>query len=216
VGEPDPKQAILEHLARKPDVPPPRFGREARRPPLREGLRLLRDRLRGRHQFLVMFGRVTGYGADPAKVRFVKERGIPGRRLYAVEFEDQWSQPWHWLVAAQQSEAGEWSVGEVAGGGGGWGQSEPRPRRPWLNFCGSWGADGFYGGGAVHTAGADVSRVRLRFRDGLVLEDDVDSGVALFATDRQIQAPVRVELTDRGGTVIAIHMELERHSELEP
>jgi hypothetical protein len=209
VPEHDPRQAVLEHLVRESDVPRPLRWFPGRVAPasLRQGVRLLRGALLRQP---VPFVAAKGFNADPATVQFVKQREIPGRRLFAVSFKDRRGQSWAWLVAAEQDEAGEWSTHGVAGGGGDWSQPELRVRRgPWLNLGCSWGADGFYGGGAIHRAGADVGRVRLRFRDGSVLEDDSERGLALFATGRRIEIPVVVELLDRTGAVIASHTELE-------
>lgn len=36
----------------------------------------------------------------------------------------------------------------------------------------------FHAGGRVHNAGVDVAHVRLRFADGVVLEDDTDQVAA--------------------------------------
>jgi hypothetical protein len=176
------RRAILAHLAWRPvdREPLPRPGGTTRPVP-----------------------RVGGkpFAADPATVRFLKERGIPGRRLFAVTFDDEHGQRWFWLVAAEQDQTGTW----VARGGAGGSGHGPERQEPWVNLAGWWGPGRFYAGGQLLAAGADVARVRLRCAKGLELEDDTDGGVVLFLTDRQKDAPVTVEICNGEGQVLASH-----------
>jgi hypothetical protein len=144
-------------------------------------------------------------------VVFVKERGLPRRRLFAVNFDDDGGQPWHWLVAAEQDDqTGSWTAHAVAGGGGSWGRHDPwHASEPRINLAGGWGANGYYGGGAIHSAGAEVARVRLIFANGLSLEDDAEGDLALFLTDQQVDIPITVEFLDAAGSVLARRVELE-------
>ena len=49
-------------------------------------------------------------------------------------------------------------------------------------------------------------RVRLRFGNGIELDDDVECGWALFFTDRPVERPEAVvELLDATGTAVASH-----------
>jgi hypothetical protein len=60
----------------------------------------------------------TPFTADRATIQFVKERGIPDRRLYAVTFDDQQHDSWFWLIAAERDHTGRWVPFDVAGGSG--------------------------------------------------------------------------------------------------
>jgi hypothetical protein len=211
----DPREAVLEHLARKPRPGPlpqpagqpwPRTPAEV--PPA--------DRPRP-----VAFFRAGGIGADPASVVFLKERGTSNRRLYAVNFDDHQGQPWHWLVAAEQDEhTGSWTARRVAGGGGSWGQHDPwHASEPRLNFCGAWGGEGliktgFHGGGEVHRAGADVARVRLTFANGVALEDDAEADLSLCLTDQRVEMPVTIEFFDSAGNLLARQVHGQAHKEM--
>lgn len=107
-------------------------------------------------------------------------------------------QSWFWLVAAEQDKTGAWLP---RGGAGGSGQG-PERAEPWVNLAGWWGLEGFYAGGEVKAAGAEVARVRLRCADEVELEDDADGGVVLFLTDRPAQTPVTVEICDSNGNIL--------------
>jgi hypothetical protein len=178
--EQDPRRAILDHLAERP----------AEQTPLRRASRTTRP-----------MPRVGGkpFAADPATVRFLKERGIPGRRLFAVTFDDEQGQLWFWLVAAEQDETGTW----VAHGGAGGSEHGPERDEPWVNLAGWWGPGRFYAGGQLLAASPDVARVRLRCANGLEMEDDTDGGVVVFLTDRPTDTPVTVEICNGEGQVVA-------------
>jgi hypothetical protein len=181
--EQGPWPAIVEHLAARPAkrAPVHRSGDPTRPVPSLGG---------------------GPFSADPATVRLLKQRGIPGRRLFAVTFEDeQRRQRWFWLVAAEQDETGAWVA---SGGAGGSGQG-PEREEPWVNLAGWWGQGRFYAGGQVVAASKDVARARLMTADGMELEDDTDCGVVLFLTDRPAHAPVTVDIYDREGQLLASH-----------
>jgi hypothetical protein len=144
----------------------------------------------------------TPFAADLSTVRFVKERRTPDRRLYWLAFEDHDGQPWQWLVAAVESEAGGWLAQDGAGGSG---RGDLERADPWVNLAGWWGLDGFYAGGEIFAAGTEVAMVRLRFPNELILDDDAERGAALFLTDQRVEPPATVEICDRAGTTIASH-----------
>lgn len=182
MGERGPRQAILEHLV----------GRRGR-PAVQRTVR----GTGGLAQPVVLVGGAP-FVADPDSVRFLKERGIPGRRLFAVAFDDERGERWFWLVGAEQDETGAWLARGGAGGSG----LSPERVEPWVNLAGWWGLEGFYAGGEVKPAGADVARVRLRCANEVELEDDADGGVVLFLTDRAAQTPVTVEICDSNGNIL--------------
>ena len=71
---------------------------------------------------------------------------------------------------------------------------------------GSWGRFGFCGGGRVCGATPEIVGVRLRFSNGIELEDDIEHGWTLFFTDRPVERPSAVvELVDATGTAVASH-----------
>jgi hypothetical protein len=141
------------------------------------------------------------YAADSSTVRFVKEHRIPGRRLYWLTLSDTQRRRWRLLAERVEHGTDGWVVsGEAGGTGEGLERTEP-----WLNLAGGWSAHGFYAGGELAAAGAEVARVRLRSANGLVLEDDAEHGVVLFATGHQVEAPLNVEIVDGAGAVVARH-----------
>jgi hypothetical protein len=94
-----------------------------------------------------------------------------------------------------------WIARRITGASG---NGELPSHTPRVNVGGSWGGHGFCGGGRVDAAGADVARVRMRFANGVELEDDTESGWVLFFTDRPVERPnAEVELLDSEGEVVS-------------
>lgn len=140
------------------------------------------------------------FSAERATTQLVKELGDSDRRLAAFTFDDAAARRWFYLVAAERDEHGGWTAHGVGGGCGGM----PQRPAPWLNFCGAWGEGRLYGGGQVHHAGAQLSRVRLTLEDGTQLEDDTAGDVALFVSHHDA-APAGVDLYDADGHLAASH-----------
>jgi hypothetical protein len=138
-------------------------------------------------------------------IRFVKSRGGPDRQIWYVTCDanggPRGTESWHWTVVASRDASGSWSVHGVAGGGGV--GALPQRRVPWVNLGGNWGHDGFRAGGTVEDAGENVSRVRLTDAKGRAFEDTVDDGVVLFMSEEPVAMPMRVELLDAHGDVVA-------------
>lgn len=180
----------------------------------------------GPPRVIAEFGGPPGHQADPDSIRIVKERAIPGRRLYRIsaierrsharQLYDQGTAPWLvvpivlrlprrpelslWVGAREQPEGG-WMPDGMAGGGAG----DPPWAEPRVNLCG-WGwPDRFAGGGRVIAQGRGVTRVRLRFANGVELEDSVDDGEVLFLTDEHAEVPATVSLYDTEGALVASH-----------
>jgi hypothetical protein len=192
----DPRQAVLDHLASRG------VRQEASRP----------------HRVLAGAGgreRRPAAGPEPRpgaaapwranldSVEFLKEREILGRRLFAVGFQADHNRfgrlQMTMLVRAERLGRG-WVARGVSGGGG----RTPNWADPRVNLGGSWGKHGFCGGGKVHAAGADVARVRLRFDNGVELEDDTSGGWVIFYTDQPVERPTAtVEMVDPAGEVVA-------------
>ena len=83
---------------------------------------------------------------------------------------------------------------------------EPRLAEPRVLLGGSWGRFGFCGGGKVCGARPEITRARLRFGNGVELEDDTENGWVLFFTDDPVERPAAtVELLDVNGQVVASH-----------
>lgn len=185
--DPDARRAIIEHLTEPStrerliqDAPPPGDG-----PAARPGASVVHGK---------------PFAADQPTIQFVKERGIPDRRLYAVTFDDEQHQSWFWLIAAERDRTGSWSAVGVAGGSG----QVPERSEPWLNLAGSWGQGRLYAGGEIHPAGASVAKVRLTLADGTQLTDNAQAGVALFISD-QVAEPATVDIYDTTGQLLASH-----------
>jgi hypothetical protein len=143
-----------------------------------------------------------GLDADPASIRFLKERGAGPSRLYAVAFRSRSGRGCFWLAGVEEGPDGRWAV---AGGAGG-GLADPPSERPWLNLCG-WGwPRRLRAGGRVVGRGSEAARrARLTLADGRVLEDTVDDRVVLFAQDSGDSTPVTVEILDGTGGTLSSH-----------
>lgn len=187
MADPDPRQAIIEHLT-QPGAAQPPVRHAAPRP----------GELPSRPISSVV--QRNPFTADGAAIQFVKERGIPDHRLYAVTFDDEQHQGWFWLVAAERDRDGRWVAVSVAGGSG----QSPQRSEPWLNLAGSWGQGRLYAGGEIHPAGASVAEVRLTLADGTQLTDNAQADVALFLSD-QVAEPATVEMFDNNGQLLATH-----------
>jgi hypothetical protein len=142
--------------------------------------------------------------ADLGTVDFLKEREVLGRRLFVVAFEAEHvrrgATQMTVLVRADQIDK-TWTARRITGASG---SGELGARGPRVNLGGSWGGHGFCGGGRVEAAGRDVARVRVRFANGVELEDDTEGGWVLFFTDRPVERPnARVELLDSAGELVS-------------
>ncbi len=183
MGYPNPQQAVVAYLAR------PRGEPQWQSAPSPAGWR-------------GAISRGGGFDANPSTVRFVKQRGVPGHELHAVAFADQDGKNCRFLVGVVQAADGGWEVKGLAGGGG----SDPPRDQPWVNFCG-WGwPHSFSGGGWVTGSGSEAAaRVRLRFREGPILEDTIDGGVVLLIADAHVDVPATAEILDATGSLLASH-----------
>jgi hypothetical protein len=146
------------------------------------------------------------WSADTDTVEILKQRDVLGRRLYVVSFTADHcrhgSISMTMLVRADRF--GKAWVARLMTGASGIGDAAPT--QPHVNLAGSWGRHGFCGGGKVQSAGADVTAVRVRFANGIELEDDATAGWVLFFTDSPVERPSAVvELLDRDGAVAASH-----------
>jgi hypothetical protein len=140
--------------------------------------------------------------ADLDTLDFLKEREVLGRRLFVVAFEAEHARRGFMQMTAlvRADRVGKtWTARRITGASG---SGELPPSAPRVNLGGSWGGHGFCGGGRVEAAGADVTRVRVRFANGVELEDDTAGGWVLFFTDRPVERPnAVVELLDSHGEV---------------
>ena len=142
--------------------------------------------------------------ADLDTVEFLKEREVGGHRLYAVGFEAEHVRrglvDLTVLVRADREREG-WVARRITGVSGG---GEGAPDAPRVDLGGSWGSHGFCGGGLVHDPSGAVRRVRLRFENGVELEDGTEGGWVLFFTDRPVERPnAQVELLDGSGAAVS-------------
>jgi hypothetical protein len=142
--------------------------------------------------------------ADLDTVDFLKQREVQGVRLFAVSFEAEHERRGFTQMAilVRADQIGRaWMARRITGASG---SGELPSTAPRVNLGGSWGRHGFCGGGRVDPAGADVARVRLRFANGVELDDDTDGGWVLFFTSRPVERPNSVvELLDRSGDPIS-------------
>lgn len=142
--------------------------------------------------------------ADLDTVDFLKQRDMLGVRLFVVAFEAEHERRGFTQMAIliRADRFGQdWIARRITGASGSGELSSTAPR---VNLGGSWGRHGFCGGGRVEPAGADVSRVCVRFANGVELDDDTDGGWVLFFTNRPVERPnARVELLDPSGETIS-------------
>jgi len=141
-----------------------------------------------------------GLDAKPETIRVIKMRATPQRRVYAVSFETQAGRRMRSTCSVRQDDAGQWHFVAASGADG----SPPRPQ-PWVNLGGGGWPRQFFAGGDVLANGLDVARVRLKAANGTEMEDAVEEGVVVFATDDEVRMPVDAELVDRSGNVVGRH-----------
>lgn len=146
-----------------------------------------------------------GQDADPATIRFLKERTIPGRQVHSVAFEslmDGRRSNEHWTVEVMQDDTGAWRVCSSASGVGDIG---PIRDHPWASLGGGGWPDEFHAGGRVIDNGLDIATVRLVAGNDVTLEDTVDNGLVLFITDQRVEPPIHAELYERSGLLVSRH-----------
>ena len=189
-----PEQAVLDHIARV------RPAARHRRPP---GARA--DERRTPTAGISIGG--APWTAQLDTVEILKEREILGRRVYVVRFQADHLRAGRiemtMVVRAERAPGAGWVARGISAGAS---VPEPQLDAPRVLLGGSWGRFGFCGGGRVCAAPPEVERVRLRFSNGIELEDDVEQGWALFFTDRPVERPAAiVELLDATGSAVASH-----------
>jgi hypothetical protein len=155
------------------------------------------------HRWTRELRKAGGADADASTVLFLKERRIGAKQLHAVAFRTVDGRSRSFVVGTEQDKTRAWHVSAMAGGG----VNDPHRERPWVNLAGwGWPAS-FYGGGKVIGNGCEaVHRVRLRFKNGVELEDTVDDRLVLFIADRAVNAPASVDILDSAGLVMESHM----------
>src|SRR4051812_34638018 len=186
-----PEQAVLDHIARvRPAA--------RRRQPASTGPRADDRRSAG-----ISIGGAP-WTAHLDTVEILKERRILGRHVYVVRFEADHLRAglleMTMVVRAERVPGDGWTARGISAGAS---VSDPEVDAPRVLLGGSWGRFGFCGGGRVCGTTPELSAVRLRFGNGIELEDDVEAGWALFFTDRPVERPAAVvELLDASGTAI--------------
>ena len=135
-------------------------------------------------------------------VEILKERRILGRHVYVVSFEADHLRagrlPMTMVVRAEHVPGDGWIARGISAGAS---VPELAVDAPRVLLGGSWGRFGFCGGGRVCGSTPEIAAARLRFSNGIELEDDVEGGWALFFTDQPVERPSAVvELCDATGT----------------
>ena len=138
-----------------------------------------------------------GLGAMPESIRFVRAHRLPGREVHAVSLELPNGRFWRYICHAEQDAGGDW---QLAGASGGSSDGLPARGQPWTHLGGGGWPKRFYAGGYMDDQ--SVARVRLTSANGVVLDDTIDRGVALFIADGEVAVPIRAELYDARGTLI--------------
>jgi hypothetical protein len=189
-----PEQAVLDHIARV------RPAARRRQPAV------ARARGEDRRTAGISVGGAP-WTAHLDTIEILKEREILGRRVYVVSFVADHLRAGRlamtMVVRAEHVTGDGWIARGISAGAT---VPEPELDAPRVLLGGSWGRFGFCGGGRVCAAPPEVERTRLRFGNGIELEDDVEQGWALFFTDRPVERPEAVvELLDGDGAAVASH-----------
>ena len=186
---------MLDHIAR---------ARPAARPRRPAG-----SRPRGRDERRTAAVAIGGapWTAHLDTVEILKERRVLGRRVYVVRFEADHLRAGRlsmtMVVRAERVPGAGWVARGISAGAS---VPEPELEQPRVLLGGSWGRFGFCGGGRVCGAHGEIERVRLRFGNGIELDDDTEGGWVLFFTDRPVERPAAVvELLDAAGNAVSSH-----------
>jgi len=189
--ENDPKQVIIEYISEP-------LGQIEPEPPLPPGVE--HKGYRG------ITRKGGGLGAKVQTIRFLQERTLPDLQLHALTFENEDGQQEHYIWCVRQDMPGHWR----SAGGANFHPAENISRgHPWVNLAGGWSRNFLWAGGRVLDDGLDVVRVRLISENGIVLEDTVQDGLALFISDRWVERPLQVELYDRSEKLLGTHQALK-------
>jgi hypothetical protein len=170
--ESDPKQVIIEHISEP-------LGQIEPEPALPSGIE--RKGIRG------ITRKGGGLGAKVQTIRFLQERTLPDLRLHAVTFENEDGRQDWWFCCVRQYLPGHW---RSAGGANFHPAKNISREHPWINLAGGWNRDFLWAGGRVLDNGLDVVRVRLISENGIVLEDTVQDGLALFLSNQWVERPL--------------------------
>ena len=163
--ENDPKQVIIDYISEplgqiEPEPPlPPGIERKGPQPVSRKG---------------------GGLGAKAQTIRFLQQRTLPDLQLHALTFENEDGRQEYYFWCVRQDVPGHWR----SAGGANYHPAESISRGyPWVNLAGGWSRNLLWAGGRVLDDGLDVVRVRLISENGIVLEDTVQDGLALFISN---------------------------------
>ena len=147
----------------------------------------------------------TGEERKSHTLQFLKERSIPGRRVYIVAVEDAQEHTMHFTCYVEQDSHGNWQFRGAAGDGMMGSHPGPVFERAWANLEGGGMPDHFYAGGVVANHEHNVARVRLSTKNGTTIEDTVEDGMVLFLTDQRVDLPIEAELFTADGQLIYSH-----------
>lgn len=80
------------------------------------------------------------------------------------------------------------------------------------SIFGAWGSPRFFSGGGrvIGTDSERAARARLRFADGMTLEDSVEAGVVLFISEAPVRLPATIEIFDGTGTRLTMYDAFKR------
>lgn len=150
--------------------------------------------------------------ADPATLRFLREKQRPGWKLYEITFQELDGEQQRMIFILEQKDDGSWRTG---------GGTSSDMQNQWPNIVVPvrdhpllfLGTQGFtmdhrqylhLAHGDVIDNGFHVERVRLVNDAGQVLEDIVENGYVFFACklEEQVQLPMQAELYDRQGKLV--------------
>jgi hypothetical protein len=140
------------------------------------------------HDEVMMEG--PSFTIDLATIRFLKQREVHGRHLFAVSFDATMNpilggrrHEMGLLIAAFRTGAGGWQARRGCGLRVG---TKPPPfDLPYVALGTHWNRDeGFYGAASLYPGEAHVTAIRLRFPDNSSAEADTEDNVALFYVEQ--------------------------------
>jgi hypothetical protein len=144
-----------------------------------------------------------GFGAKRETLEFLKARTSGRRMVQAISFVTVSGRKTRMICYLLQNVRGEWQFSGAAGGEGD--QGGPVRNHPTVRLGGGGWPDYFFAGGNVIDQGQNIDRVRLIAGNGTTMEDTVEDGLVAFVTEEQVTLPIRAELYDQAGNLVASH-----------
>jgi hypothetical protein len=139
------------------------------------------------------------YAAQAGTFHFTKKRSSPPFQLHTVQYKNKAGHLLQCLCCLEQDSINQWHVinNQEIKVNDRYTTTEQQQQfhagQPWVQLSGG-GEAPFWASGDVIANGFEITYVRLRSKNGYILEDRVQDGSVVFITNQKIQLPVEVEL----------------------